>query len=79
MVNWIVEAWGITPSKSDLKGSHLIVFGDDETNALCGYARNKRTAKKQITHYINRGLSTGSFHGAYKQLRLINIGMNNEI
>lgn len=69
MVTWIAKPWGISPHK---KGKFYVVYGDGEMVACTGVFRNKRRAKKEITHYINKGLFKGPFHGAHKQLRLIN-------
>lgn len=60
-VKWINKPWGISPL---VNGRWAIVFGDSNQVAISGSYRNRRAAKKEITHYIIKGLAIGSFHGA---------------
>lgn len=68
MVTWVSSQWGVTPNNNGFS----VVYGDDEMVAFVSQFSKKRRAKKEITHYIERGLFKGPFHGAHKQLRLIN-------
>lgn len=64
-VNWFGSlGWGVELSK----GKAFVVFGNSERHAVSGVFAKKRRAKKEVTHYINKGLHHGAFHGAYRYL-----------
>lgn len=62
---WWTEGWGILPAPAG-KGRWLVCFGDQDMAVTSGWYRNRRRAKKEITHYIERGASRGPFHGVYR-------------
>jgi len=61
---WWTDGWGITPAPAG-KGRWLVCFGDQDMAVTSGWYRNRRRAKKEITHYIERGAARGPFHGVY--------------
>jgi hypothetical protein len=73
MTEFISKPWGISPN-SYVNGFQrrvcTVLFGDEEQVAVSGVYPNRRRAKKEITHYINRGLDR-PFHGASKYLKSI--------
>ncbi len=66
-VDWITDSWGVAKGRTH----HLwwVEFGDGEQSVSSGFYPTRRRAKKEITHYIERGLCRGPFPGAYKHLR----------
>ncbi|MBW0298841.1 hypothetical protein B4P00_21990 [Shewanella xiamenensis] len=50
---WICDGFGIIPHN---RGRWIVVFGDQDLWVNNGIYRNRRRAKKEITHYINKGL-----------------------
>ena len=50
---WISNCFGITPHS---RGCWAVVFGDEDLWVYNGIYRNRRRAKKEISHYINKGL-----------------------
>lgn len=62
MVEWISPSWGIT---GNMKG-WSVVFGDDSMWVDSGRYPNRRRAKKEITHYINKGFNRGPYHGIHR-------------
>jgi hypothetical protein len=74
-IEWINDSWGVTLNHNRYisnrsKYRYSVVFGDDEMAANSGLYPTKRRAKKEIAHYINRGLSRGPFHGANQYLKI---------
>jgi hypothetical protein len=64
MPEMISDRWGIYKDRGYWK-----VFFDEEMMAVCGSYETRRRAKKEITHYIERGLAKGTFAGAYKYMK----------
>ncbi|GIC77179.1 hypothetical protein [Moritella sp. F3] len=69
VVTWIIDDWGVMKRPN---GKYAVMFGDDDMATASGLYGTRRSAKKQITHYIANGLPRGPFHGAYKQLNATN-------
>lgn len=63
---WWTEGWGILPAPVG-NGKWLVVYGDSDMAATSGIYRNRRRAKKEITHYIERGAARGPHHGIYRR------------
>lgn len=51
---WVSDCFGIVPHFRG--GRWVVVYGDNDLWAYNGIYRNRRRAKKEITHYINKGL-----------------------
>lgn len=67
-IEWFgIMGWGVESSK----GKAFLVFGNSERYAVFSVFPKKRRAKKEITHYINKGLHHGAFHGAYRYLNQV--------
>ncbi len=60
------SGWGI--ARHDLK-RWCVVFGDNEMWAQSGIYRNKRRAKKEVTHYLEKGMHRGIWHGIHKEYK----------
>lgn len=63
----ITKSWGV----EKFNGYWWVCFGDAEMYSYSGHYPTKRRAKKEITHYIMRGLSLGPFIGAYKHMKIM--------
>lgn len=71
MIEWIADGWGITRDR----GYWWVVFGDLTECVYSGHYPTRRRAKKEITHYIDKGLARGPFHGAYAHLNKLSTGV----
>jgi len=63
--DWIKENWGVSPTLVN-NGKYIVCFGSPEEYATSGVYCNRRRAKKEITHYIERGAARGPYHGIYR-------------
>lgn len=73
MVSWHAPSWGVVNhvwhGLRVKRRRFAVVFGDDEKYSFSGHFKTRRRAKKEITHYISRGLHRGPFRGAYRHLK----------
>lgn len=54
---WISDGWCIAPHNANNKRRWCVGFGDAEQYVISGIYKKRRRAKKEITHYINKGFS----------------------
>lgn len=62
---WWGDGWGVIPDRGDF----LLCYGsgpDDEWMSAMTRYKKRRRAKKEITHYIQRGAARGPFHGVHR-------------
>ncbi|MDI5833267.1 hypothetical protein OCF84_20925 (plasmid) [Shewanella xiamenensis] len=50
---WVSDYFGIAPH---FRGRWGVVYGDNDLWVYNGIYRNRKRAKKEITHYIKKGL-----------------------
>lgn len=66
----VIDGWGICLGQG---GKWHVLFGDAEQYIFSGVYRNRRRAKKEITHYIQYGASWCQ-HGMRKLIAEIRKG-----
>lgn len=69
-ITWISECWGVSAHSNghEKRPVYCVMFGDNDCAAVSGFHRTARRAKKEITHYINKGFRT-AYHGAKRRTK----------
>lgn len=70
MATYWNNGWGVVPDKGDALLCHGDGPEDHWMSAMTRYKKQRR-AKKEITHYIQRGAARGPFHGIYRHFNKV--------